>query len=206
MGAIASQITSLTIIFSAVYLDTDQRKHQSSASLAFVRGIHRSPVNSPHKLPVTRKCFHLMTSSWTGKIRQMLISHAIIMSIAKTPHVSSVIQYPVSDTKQSNNELANEIRSIAINIAMIFTSKNANVITWHSTILLYGSNALPATDAKPRQIWTAGDIMLTTTHVKNTSCDSVSRSSVVQHPLPDTNAKQRQSKYGGLEFQTNTGG
>ena len=34
--------------------DTDQRKHQSSASLAFVRGIHRSPVNSPHKGPVAR--------------------------------------------------------------------------------------------------------------------------------------------------------
>ena len=35
----------------------DQRKHQSSASLAFVRGIHRWPVNSPHKGPVTRKMF-----------------------------------------------------------------------------------------------------------------------------------------------------
>ena len=57
MGAIASQITSLMIVFSTVYLDTDQRKHQSSASLAFVRGIHRRPVNSPHKWPVTRKMF-----------------------------------------------------------------------------------------------------------------------------------------------------
>ena len=33
------------------------RKHQSSASLASVRGIHRSSVNSPHKGPVTRKMF-----------------------------------------------------------------------------------------------------------------------------------------------------
>ena len=57
MGAIVSQITSLTIVFSTVYLDTDQRKHESSASLAFVRGIHRRPVNSPHKWPVTRKMF-----------------------------------------------------------------------------------------------------------------------------------------------------
>ena len=40
IGAIASQITSLTIVFSTIYLDTDQRKHQSSASLAFVREIH----------------------------------------------------------------------------------------------------------------------------------------------------------------------
>ena len=44
MGAIASLITSLTIIFSTVYSDADQRKHESSASLAFVRGIHRGPV------------------------------------------------------------------------------------------------------------------------------------------------------------------
>ena len=55
MGAIASQVTSLTIVYSTVYPDADQRKHQSSASLAFVRGIHRGPVNSPHKWPVTRK-------------------------------------------------------------------------------------------------------------------------------------------------------
>ena len=57
MGAIASQITSLTIAYSTVYSDADQRKHQSSASLAFVRGLHRGPVNSPHKWPVTRKMF-----------------------------------------------------------------------------------------------------------------------------------------------------
>ena len=55
--AIASQITSLTIVYSTVYSDADQRKHQSSASLAFVWGIHRGPVNSPHKWPVTRKMF-----------------------------------------------------------------------------------------------------------------------------------------------------
>ena len=57
MGKIASQITSLAIVYSTVYSDADQRKHQSSASLAFVRGIHRGPVNSPHKWPVTRKMF-----------------------------------------------------------------------------------------------------------------------------------------------------
>ena len=58
MGAKASQITSLTIIYSIVYSDADQtQKHQGSASLAFERGIHRGPVNSPHKWPVTRKMF-----------------------------------------------------------------------------------------------------------------------------------------------------
>ena len=57
MGAIASQITSITIVYWTVYSDADQRKHQSSALLAFVWGIHRGPVNSPHKWPVTRKMF-----------------------------------------------------------------------------------------------------------------------------------------------------
>ena len=57
MSALASQITSLTIVYSTVYSGADQRKHQSSASLAFVRGIHREPVKSPHKGPVTRKMF-----------------------------------------------------------------------------------------------------------------------------------------------------
>ena len=55
MGAIASQITSLTLVYSTVYLDADQRKHQSFASLAFVWGIHRG--HSPYKWPVTRKMF-----------------------------------------------------------------------------------------------------------------------------------------------------
>ena len=57
MGAMASQITSITIVCSNVYSGADQRKHQSFASLAFVWGIHRWPVNSPRKGPVTRKMF-----------------------------------------------------------------------------------------------------------------------------------------------------
>ena len=64
MSAMASQITSLTIVYPSFCSRIDQRKHQSSALIAFVRGIHRWPVNSPHKGQVTRKCFHLMTSSW----------------------------------------------------------------------------------------------------------------------------------------------
>ena len=57
MSAIASQITSLTIVYSTVYSGADQRKHQWSPSLAFVRGIYRWPVNSPHIGPVTRAMF-----------------------------------------------------------------------------------------------------------------------------------------------------
>ena len=57
MGTIASQITSLTMVYSTVYSGADQRKHQSSASLAFVRGIHRWAVNSQYNGPVTQKMF-----------------------------------------------------------------------------------------------------------------------------------------------------
>ena len=57
MGAMASQITSLTIVYSTVYSRADQRKHQSSTSLAFLRGIHWWLVNSPHKWPETQIMF-----------------------------------------------------------------------------------------------------------------------------------------------------
>ena len=65
MGAIASQITSLTIVYSTVYSDAHQRKHQSSASLAFVR-----EFTGDRWIPRTNgqwrgKWFHLMTSSWS---------------------------------------------------------------------------------------------------------------------------------------------
>ena len=57
MTMLASQITSLTVVYSIVYSGVNQRKHQSPESLAFVREIHRGPVNFPHKWPVTRKMF-----------------------------------------------------------------------------------------------------------------------------------------------------
>ena len=57
MSATASQITGVTIVCLIVCSVADQREHQSSVSLAFVWGIHRWPVYSPHKGPVTRKIF-----------------------------------------------------------------------------------------------------------------------------------------------------
>ena len=71
MGTIASQITSLTIGYS----DADHRKHQSSASLACVWRIHRRPVNSPHKWPVTRKMFPFDDVIMPGKSSTRRLSH-----------------------------------------------------------------------------------------------------------------------------------
>ena len=64
MSGMPSQTTSLTIVYSTVDSGADQRKYQSSASLAFVRGIHQWPVNSRTKSQYRGKCFHLMTSLW----------------------------------------------------------------------------------------------------------------------------------------------
>ena len=57
MSVVASRITGVSIVYSNVCSGADQRKHQSSASLASVREIHRWPVKPPHKGPVTRKKF-----------------------------------------------------------------------------------------------------------------------------------------------------
>ena len=64
IGAMATQITSLTIVYPTVYSDTDQRKHQSSAWLDFAWEIHRWPVISPHKGPVTRKMLPFGDVTW----------------------------------------------------------------------------------------------------------------------------------------------
>ena len=57
MSAVASQITCVSVVGTTGCSGADQRTHQSSASLAFVRGIHGWPVNSAHKGPITRKMF-----------------------------------------------------------------------------------------------------------------------------------------------------
>ena len=86
MGTKASQITSLTIVYSTVYSDADQSKHQSSASQAFVREIHRGPVNSPHKWPVTWKIFPfddvIMVSICLGKCTGWPLQDLDLMAVA----------------------------------------------------------------------------------------------------------------------------
>ena len=57
MSAMTSQIMGVANVYSIVCSGANQRKHQSSASLAFMSGIHRWPVNYPHKGSVTGKIF-----------------------------------------------------------------------------------------------------------------------------------------------------
>ena len=79
MDTIASQITNLTIVYLIGYSGADQRKHPSSASLAFVWGIHRGPVNSPHKWSVARKMFPF----------DDVMSHELIICLVWMPHECS---------------------------------------------------------------------------------------------------------------------
>ena len=81
MTTIASQITSLTVVYSTVYSDADQRKHQSSASLAFGWGIHRDRWIPRTKGQLRGKCFHLMTSSWWKQSRSGWGYHTIFFYV-----------------------------------------------------------------------------------------------------------------------------
>ena len=91
ISAIASQITSLTIVYSTVCSGADEILHQSSASLAFVRGIHRWPVNSPHKGPFTPKKFPFEDVIILMKQRSF--------ALKKHTGVKSIQQCPLVDTK-----------------------------------------------------------------------------------------------------------
>ena len=114
MSAMASQITGVSIVYSTVRSGADQRTHQSFASLAFMRGIHRWPVNSPHKGQWRGMCFHLITSScqigywwwtlWAGNytaegIRLTKITLNIIVIISFTK-CGRVVQYGNRDLDQ----------------------------------------------------------------------------------------------------------
>ena len=91
MTMMASQITSLTVVYSTVYSDADQRKHQSSASLAYVLGIHRDRWIPRTKGQLRGKCFHLMTSSWVD--HDPWITHEDIMTWERFPHYWPFIRW-----------------------------------------------------------------------------------------------------------------
>ena len=83
MVSMASQITSLTTVYSTVYSGADQRKHQSSVSLAFVRIVHRwiPRTNGQYRW----KCFHLMTSSWSIAVPEFIVMTKLTSSHVRSP-------------------------------------------------------------------------------------------------------------------------
>ena len=110
----ACQITKLTIVYSTVCSGTYQRKHQSSASLAFVRGIHRSPVNSPHKWPVTRKMFPF-DDVMMSPFQLTNLSSASAIQAVLTPSLVRV------DTMSAANGLGWSILKVHVIIVLILS-------------------------------------------------------------------------------------
>ena len=130
MTTMASQITSLTVVYSTVYLGADPRKHQSSASLDFVRGIHRGPVNSPRKWPVTRKMFpfddvimcslllerHVWIRCWVPSLGAVT---GLFLSKRNTKH-STMIEYIARHSRRNCRY------SVVKNLAQLFFSSKAS--------------------------------------------------------------------------------
>ena len=118
MITMASQITSLTIVYSSVYSSADQRKHQSSVSLAFVRGIHQSSANSPHKGPVTRKKFpfdDVIMVIHSLHIQAQPTSHLIQLSLGDV----TVILWPLCGESPVTDEFPAQLASNAENMSIL---------------------------------------------------------------------------------------
>ena len=88
MSLMASQITSLTVVYSTVYSDADQRKHKSSASLAFVWGIHRDRWIPRTKGQLRGICFYLMTSPWVS----LQFTLSMMVRLISKPHSTWCVQ------------------------------------------------------------------------------------------------------------------
>ena len=128
MSLIASQITSLAIVYSTVYSGADQRKHQSSASLAFVRGIHRGPVNSPHKWPVTGKMFPFDdVIMWVNRFR----TNACFSTIVDTPDCSHCSDH--------------HFRPFSLQLPLPKHFWNIDTLKFHRTKSIIWSNNIPCT-------------------------------------------------------------
>ena len=148
--------TSLTIVYSTVYSDAYQRKHQSPASLAFVGGIHREPVNSPPKWPVTRKMIpfddvimyeeYPIVYQWNSTGICSALSNTLYKEsrcIFRTEcQLDKLVMLPplwLIKISCANIRLAGEISSIAILMALLKcdekqittgASQHYNAVTW----------------------------------------------------------------------------
>ena len=135
-GKIVSEMgPRLTIVYSTVYLVADQRKHQSSASLAFVRGIHRWPGNSPHKAPVTQKIFPfddviMGTSDFTHILQNFS------MAFIRAPRPSKDLEVCYSEMiiwTQKNTDDITTTKQITTNMCACFIEYTAHHVSPVST-------------------------------------------------------------------------
>ena len=178
----ASQITSLPIVYSTVYSCADQRKHQSSASLVFVRGILRWPVNFPQKGPVTRKMLPyddvimIISLHSGGKFVHVVLGapcrltrHNCFFGCMHSQNPWSSYIYPgVIHTKKSVGEIRDNFICVSIydqlhwledlNYALrsdVMTSSNGNIfrVTGHLCKEFTGTRGIPHTKASDAELW-----------------------------------------------------
>ena len=134
----------LTIVYSTVYSDAHQRKHQSSASLVFVRGIHRGPVNSPRKWPVTRKMLPfddvIMMFSW-WRIRTNLLN--LVFTIGLIIFIKTwdfCILHPFEQIRKTTKQ------AVCRALFLVYTAWNLTLLTRGSTRIAREWGAHPCTD------------------------------------------------------------
>ena len=128
MTTMASQTTSLKVVYSTVYSDADQRKHQSSASLAFVWGIHRDRWIPRTKGQLRGKCFHLMTSSCS---QEMLKISILIMNLNIT-NVIPLLYLPGTNALMYSPGACLRSRSLACGFVCIKTALLCKSVCWNS--------------------------------------------------------------------------
>ena len=127
MSAMASQITGVSIVRPTVCSRADQRKHQNSASLAFVRGIYPWPLDFPHKGPVTRKMF---------PFDDVIMFLLFFKAIQRVGAGSSAI-------KLLFGLILDDLNACSTMEASIYGNNYGFVRHWNLTPLMYGSKLLP---------------------------------------------------------------
>ena len=145
MSAMASQITGVSLVWSTVCSGSDQRKHQSSASLAYVRGIHRWPVNSPHKGPVTPKMFLfddvimiLTNLSWCTVHRSGCCCDTLLHSSGPAFTRTHVIYYWLGTSRMFlwSSSSCDDARELSGNkIIKILSGYNLHPVFWQTMFL-----------------------------------------------------------------------
>ena len=132
MSAMASQITGVSIVCTTVCSGADQRKHQSSGSLAFVRGIHRRPLNSPHKGPVTRKMFPFNDVIMWSNVADTLTHFGLSMLVSQeSTRTAWVMQSKTNFQQQkskSSSSSSSQLPSSSPSVIIIVTT-TTNIVT-----------------------------------------------------------------------------
>ena len=132
MTTMTSQITSLTVVYSTVYSDAVQRKHQSSASLSFVWGIHRDRWIPRTKGQLRGKCFHLMASSWSGTSPSDVeaIAAATVHASVVIASTTTAVEVKMCGVYLSDNQLQSNVYIYTDKFTLI--SIKVRVIRQHS--------------------------------------------------------------------------